>query len=59
MGGPQGGPCSPLTANSYLNDLDWPCERLRQETEDSPYDALNDRRFADDIIILVSHYWSK
>jgi RNA-directed DNA polymerase len=40
MGVPQGGPFSPLAANIYLNDLDWQFERLRQETEDGPYDSL-------------------
>jgi hypothetical protein len=50
MGVPQGGLCSPLAANIDLNNLDWPCERWRQETEDGPYDALNDARFADDLM---------
>jgi RNA-directed DNA polymerase len=59
MGVPQGGPVSPLAANISLNDLDWQFERLRQESEDGPYDSLNDHRFADDIIILVSHHGSK
>lgn len=56
---PQGRPFSPLAANIYLNDLDWHFEQLRQQTEDGPYDSLNDHRFADDIIILVSHHGSK
>jgi RNA-directed DNA polymerase len=59
MGVPQGGPCSPLAANLYLNDLDWCFEQLRQQTEDGPYDSLNDHRFADDLSILVSHHGSK
>jgi RNA-directed DNA polymerase len=59
IGVPQGGPFSPLAANIYLNDLDWHFERLRQQTEDGPYDSLNYHRFADDIIILVSHHWRK
>jgi len=48
-----------LAANVYLNDLDWQFERSRQETEDGPYHSLNYHRFADDIVILVSHHWSK
>jgi RNA-directed DNA polymerase len=59
IGVPQGGPFSPLAANIYLNDLDWQFEQLRQQTEDGPYDSLNYHRFADDIIILVSHHGSK
>lgn len=59
IGVPQGGPFSPLAANIYLNELDWEFERMRQETEDGPYDSLNYHRFADDMLVLVSHHWSK
>ncbi|TAK01394.1 group II intron reverse transcriptase/maturase [bacterium] len=59
IGVPQGGPLSPLAANIYLNELDWEFERMRQETEDGVYDSLNYHRFADDMLVLVSHHWSK
>jgi group II intron reverse transcriptase/maturase len=59
IGVPQGGPFSPLAANIYLNELDWEFERMRQETENGAYDSLNYHRFADDMLVLVSHHWSK
>jgi RNA-directed DNA polymerase len=56
---PQGGPFRPLAANIDLHDLDWHIARPRQQTEDGPYDSLNDHRVANDIIILVSHHGGK
>jgi RNA-directed DNA polymerase len=51
---PQGGPCSPLAANIYLNEVDGAFEAMRRKTAQGPYEAVNYHRFADDIIITVS-----
>ena len=36
IGVPQGGPFSPLTANSYLNEVDWTLEAIRRKTAQGP-----------------------
>jgi RNA-directed DNA polymerase len=36
IGGPQGGPFSPLAANSYLNEVDWTFDAIRRQTAQGP-----------------------
>lgn len=59
VGVPQGGPFSPLAANSYLNEVDWAFDAIRRKTAQGPYEAVNYHRFADDIVITVSAHPSK
>ena len=59
LGVPQGGPCSPLAANIYLNEVDWTFEAIRRKTAQGPYEAVSYHRFADDIVIPVSGHRSK
>lgn len=59
VGVPQGGPCSPLAANIYLNEVDWTFEAIRRKTAQGPYEAVSYHRFADDIVIPVSGHRSK
>ena len=59
VGGPQGGPFSPLAANIYLTDLDWYFDSIRRKTAEGAYEAVNYHRFADDIVITVSGHHSK
>jgi RNA-directed DNA polymerase len=59
VGGPQGGPFSPLAANIYLNEVDWTFDAIRCKTAQGPYEAVNYHRFADDIVITVSGHHSK
>ena len=33
---PQGGPFSPVTANTYLNDMDWAYEAIRSKAAEGP-----------------------
>lgn len=54
VGVPQGGPFSPLAANIYLNEVDGFFDAIRGRTAEGGYEALNDHRFADDIVITVS-----
>jgi RNA-directed DNA polymerase len=58
-GVPQGGPFSPLAANIYLNEADWFFDALRRKTAEGDYEAVNDHRFADDIVITVSGHHTK
>jgi RNA-directed DNA polymerase len=59
VGVPQGGPCSPLAANIYLNEVDWIFDAIRRKTAEGPYEAVNYHRFADDIGITVSGHHQK
>jgi len=59
VGVPQGGPFSPLAANIYLNEVDWAFDRIRRQTAQGPYEAVNYHRFSDDIVITVSGHSSK
>ncbi len=59
VGVPQGGPLSPLVANIYLNEVDWAFDRIRRQTAQGPYEAVNYHRFSDDIVITVSGHSSK
>ena len=59
IGVPQGGPFSPLAANIYLNEVDWAFDAIRRATAQGPYEAVNDHRFADDIVITVSGHHTK
>lgn len=59
IGVPQGGPFSPLTANIYLNDVDWTFDAIRRKTAEGNYEAINYHRFADDTVIAVSGHYSK
>ena len=59
IGVSQGGPFSPLTANIYLNEVDWTFDAIRRKTADGPYEAVNDNRFADNIVITVSGHHRK
>src|ERR671919_2266615 len=59
LGVPQGGPCSPLAANIYLNEVDWTFEAIRRKPAQGPYEAVSYHRFADDIVIPVSGHRSK
>lgn len=59
VGVPQGGPCSPLAANIYLNEVDWIFDAIRRKTAEGPYEAVNYHRFADDIVITVSGHHQK
>jgi group II intron reverse transcriptase/maturase len=58
-GVPQGGPFSPLAANIYLNDIDWYFDKIRRQTSEEGYEAVNYHRFADDIVITVSGHHTK
>jgi RNA-directed DNA polymerase len=59
VGIPQGGPFSPLAANIYLNEVDWYFDAIRRQTAEGNYEAVNDHRFADDIVITVSGHYTK
>lgn len=59
IGVPQGGPFSPLAANTYLNDVDWTFDAIRLKTAEDDYEAVNYHRFADDMVITVSGHSSK
>lgn len=59
IGVPQGGPFSPLAANIYLSEVDWYFDAIRCKTAQGGYEAVNDHRFADDIVILVSGHQTK
>jgi retron-type reverse transcriptase len=41
IGGPQGGPVSPLAANIYLTEVDWAFDAIRRKTAQGPYEAVN------------------
>src|SRR5918996_3127290 len=41
VGVPQGGPCSPLAANIYLNEVDWTFEAIRRKPAQGPYEAVS------------------
>jgi group II intron reverse transcriptase/maturase len=58
-GVPQGGPCSPLAANIYLNEVDWTFDAIRRKTAEGPYEAVNYHRFADDSVLTVSGHHRK
>jgi RNA-directed DNA polymerase len=57
-GVPQGGVISPLLANVYLNDVDKMLERAREVTRRGKYINVEYARFADDLVVLVSHHRS-
>jgi group II intron reverse transcriptase/maturase len=59
VGVPQGGPFSPLAANIYLNELDWFFDAIRRKTAEGGFEAVNDHRFADDLVITVSGHHTK
>src|SRR3954454_4666314 len=59
VGVPQGGPFSPLAANIYLNEVDWFFDAIRCKTAEGNYEAVNDHRFADDIVITLSGHHTK
>lgn len=59
IGVAQGGPFSPLAANIYLNEVDWTFDRIRCQTAQDCYEAVNYHRFSDDIVITVSGHRSK
>ena len=59
VGVPQGGPFSPLAANIYRNELDWFFDAMRRKTADGDFEAVNNHRFADDIVITVSGHHTK
>jgi RNA-directed DNA polymerase len=59
VGVPQGGPLSPLAANISLNEADWAFDAIRRQTAQGTYEAVNDHRFSDDIVITVSGHHSK
>ncbi len=59
IGVPQGGPLSPLAANSYLHEVDGAFDASRCKTAEGTYEAVNSHRFADDIVITVSGHRSK
>jgi len=59
VGVPQGGPFSPLAANIYLNELDWFFDAIRRKTAEGGFEAVNDHRFADDLVITVSGHHTR
>jgi RNA-directed DNA polymerase len=59
LGVPQGGPFSPLAANIYLNEVDWFFDAVRRKTAEGNYEAVNDHRFADDMVITLSGHHTK
>jgi RNA-directed DNA polymerase len=59
VGVPPGGPFSPLAANIYLNEVDWFFDAVRRKTAEGNYEAVNDHRFAEDLVITVSGHHTK
>ncbi len=55
-GVPQGGVISPLLSNLYLNEVDKVLERAREVTRRGQYVNVEYARFADDIVVLISHH---
>jgi len=54
-GVPQGGVISPLLSNIYLNEVDRMLEKAKAVTREGEREYLEYARFADDLVILVSH----
>lgn len=61
VGVPQGGVISPLLSNLYLNEVDKMLEKAIETTRYKQYTAVQNARFADDIVVLVEghpqHDW--
>jgi RNA-directed DNA polymerase len=55
-GVPQGGVISPLLSNVYLNEVDRMLEKAKEVSRNAGYDNMEYARFADDLVILVSHH---
>jgi RNA-directed DNA polymerase len=55
-GVPQGGVISPLLSNLYLNEVDKMLERAREITRRGQFVNVEYVRFADDIVVLISHH---
>jgi len=55
-GVPQGGVISPLLSNLYLNEVDKMLERAQEITRRGKYVNVEYVRFADDIVVLISHH---
>jgi len=53
----QGGVISPLMANIYMNEVDKMLEKAKRITRQGEYTYIQYARFADDIVILVNHYY--
>lgn len=56
QGVPQGGVISPLLANVYLNEVDKMLEKAREVTRRGKYINVEYARFADDLVVLISHH---
>lgn len=54
IGVPQGGVCSTLLSNIYLNELDKMLEKAREVTRNKEYIHMEYARYADDLVILVN-----
>jgi RNA-directed DNA polymerase len=55
-GVPQGGVASPLLSNIYLNEVDRMLEKAKETTREGACEYLEYARYADDVVILVSHH---
>jgi RNA-directed DNA polymerase len=55
-GVPQGGVISPILANVYLNEVDEMLEKAREVTRRGKYINVEYARFADDLVVLISHH---
>jgi RNA-directed DNA polymerase len=55
-GVPQGGVISPLLSNVYLNEVDRMLEKAKEVSRNAGYNNMEYARFADDLVILVSHH---
>jgi len=59
VGGPQGGPLSPLAATIYVNEGDWAVDAIRRKTAAGDYEAVHYHRFAADIVSTASGHRRK